>query len=134
MFKSYPMPLLRGHHKDIPLTQRTKFIGRRKSFQGYIYIYKPDHPFASKSKTTPGYIREHRVVWEEANGRLLGPKEVVHHINGIKDDNRPENLIALSNADHRRLHASETQQFLSASAQTTWDDGRMVHRDPSVGR
>jgi len=54
---------------------------------------------------TPGkgkgafYRGEHIVVWEEANGPL--PKGyVVHHLNGVKDDNRLENLLALPRGEH----------------------------------
>ena len=47
---------------------------------------------------------EHRYVYETTRGITL-PKDVhVHHINGIKHDNRPENLIAMTRSAHRQLH------------------------------
>lgn len=45
---------------------------------------------------------EHRRVMEEKLGRPLRKGEVVHHINGVPDDNRPENLeLAASNGEHQ---------------------------------
>lgn len=61
---------------------------------GYIYILKPEHPYAIQNKR---YVFEHRLIIEKQIGRYLHRWEVSHHINGIKDDNRPENLMAFKN-------------------------------------
>jgi len=66
--------------------------GRYVDVHGYVWVLHPDHPNAA----TNGYIREHRLVLEQKLGRLLLPEEIPHHLNGIKDDNRPENLVLYS--------------------------------------
>jgi hypothetical protein len=48
------------------------------------------------------YRAEHHIVWEEAHGQSLPGGWVVHHLNGIKDDNRPENLAAMSRHEHHK--------------------------------
>lgn len=47
---------------------------------------------------------QHRKTMEKVLGRKLLPNEDVHHINGIHDDDRPENLIVMRHRDHMKLH------------------------------
>lgn len=67
--------------------------GRWKNKDGYVFIFSPNHPYASR-----GYVFEHRRVAEIQIGRHLKREERVHHINKIRDDNRPENLMTFINA------------------------------------
>lgn len=77
--------------------------GRIKTIFGYIKIYKPEHPYSQAD----GYVPEHRLIMEESLKRYLTKKEVVHHINGIRDDNRIENLELFPN---NRIHAKRIRK------------------------
>jgi len=68
---------------------------------GRVFIYKPKHPFANQR----GYIRRSHLVMEKILNRYLRPEEVVHHINDIKNDDRPENLqLFANNGEHSKFH------------------------------
>lgn len=74
--------------------------GRHYQSDGYVMIWKPDHPRAYDGR----YMLEHIVVAEKMLGRLLEPNETVHHKNHVRDDNRPENLEVMTRSEHNRQH------------------------------
>lgn len=53
------------------------------------------------------YRLEHTVVWEKAYGKPLLKGWVIHHLNGIKDDNRIVNLFAMTRGGHSQLEVAE---------------------------
>lgn len=63
--------------------------GRLVDRWGYVHIHCPKHPRAYRGRP---YIKEHRLVMEKHLGRYLYKHENIHHKNGIRDDNRLENL------------------------------------------
>lgn len=73
---------------------------KKKRNDGYIYIYFPDHPRSTKD----GYMMEHILVMEAIQGRHLRQDECVHHINGVKDDNRKNNLKLMTKSEHISFH------------------------------
>lgn len=81
--------------------------GGRIIEHGYVSIWKPNHPNANKK----GYVRENRLVMASHLGRPLEEHEDVHHINGIKDDNRIENLELLSRSEHIKFHWTENKDL-----------------------
>jgi len=81
--------------------------GRLKKTNGYIIVQQPNHPYCDMD----GYVLEHRLIMERHLGRPLLPTEVVHHINGIVDDNRIENLMLFSNqGEHAKTHYKKDEK------------------------
>lgn len=75
---------------------------------GYVRVFEPSHPKAMNG----GWAFEHRLIVEKQLGRQLAPDEHVHHVNGKKDDNRPENLVVLGHSEHSTLTGNERQKEL----------------------
>lgn len=71
--------------------------GRPLSSGGYPLVQCWEHP---KARRQDGYVFEHMLVWERTHNQTLPDGYVIHHLNGIKIDNRPRNLIALPKGKH----------------------------------
>ncbi len=92
----------RGKDKK-PRTKRKGAYKGKTIINGYTYIYSPNHPF----KTNHNYVAEHRLIAESMIGRYLKPCEDVHHIDGVKKNNIPENLKIILHSEHAVISASE---------------------------
>jgi DNA-binding XRE family transcriptional regulator len=70
----------------------------KENRDGYVFLYKPDYYKHHRDK----YVLEHQYIWETFNNQKLPENYVVHHLNGIRDDNRPENLVAVPKPQHEK--------------------------------
>jgi predicted DNA-binding protein YlxM (UPF0122 family) len=110
---------VQGHLVNYGIERRSKntgtgpnanhWQGGRPIFQGYQYVYAPDHPRATKTRP---YVQEHRLVMEEQIGRHLESHEVVHHKDGNKLNNDASNLVIKSRAKHLSDHFKASHEVL----------------------
>ena len=100
--------------------------GVRKTKKGYRLVLCPGHHRADKK----GYVMEHIFVWEKECGIPLPDNCCVHHLNGIKDDNRIENLCVMLQKAHTVHHhqgakrKESTKALISAKAKERYADKR----------
>lgn len=78
--------------------------GQAKTGAGYTLKRAEGHPRAKKKGA---YVPEHILVLEKEIGRVLMPGEVGHHKNGIRWDNRAENLQIMERGEHSSHHRKE---------------------------
>lgn len=87
--------------KTHPRWKGGKYIDNK----GYVYIFAPDHP---RARSNGGkYIQEHRLVMEKHLKRRLKDNELVHHINGVKSDNKVKNLRLVTRHNHPTIHGEQ---------------------------
>lgn len=89
--------------------------GRRLNANGYIIIYKPDHPRAIRN-----FVLEHIVIWEESHAHPLPQGWIIHHLNGVKADNRRENLIATPSRHHADFIRALQQRIKELEEAKLW--------------
>ena len=111
--KCPPTAFKRGHlkprnaHKFLRGSKNPNWKNGMKMVKGYWYTTDKGHPFATKQ----GYVKRSRAVMEKEIGRFLELEEVVHHKNGIKDDDRIDNLMLFDNqSDHIKFHCEDYAQ------------------------
>lgn len=104
------------HRLDMVGANHRGWKGRRLTMHGYVKVHVwADDPYfrmtqAYNRNSHGGECMEHRLVMAQHMGRCLEPWEVVHHINGIKSDNRIENLQLLgSDLEHQPSVITEGQ-------------------------
>ena len=118
----------RGYRLRSPELQPGYKGGRWDAGNGYIRVPDPERPSR--------WLYEHRVVAAEKIGRALTREEHVHHINGNKHDNRPENLEVWPNKAHKAVHQRRLQGRLEmvSSAACLCGCGQLVPEFDKRGR
>lgn len=102
----FDIPRRRACGQSGPKSGRWKGGSYRYPANGYVYSYAPGHPRMNR-----GRVAEHILVAEKMLGRYLHKGESVHHINGIKDDNRPENLRVFEDESRHQQFEDKHNRF-----------------------
>jgi hypothetical protein len=89
------IPISNTEIKDTIISQQTKTEMEKELVE---YVLNPD------VDDSPSRI--HRQIWQENHpNEILTPDDVIHHINGLHFDNRPENLEKITPKEHSQTHA-----------------------------
>jgi len=85
---------------------------RYKDSEGYIKIrIYPENPYFIMADRK-GHVYEHRLFVAQYIKRPLDEKEVVHHINGRRDDNGIRNLHLFENVNEHQNHHRELKKII----------------------
>jgi predicted nucleic acid-binding Zn ribbon protein len=77
---------------------------KNRNANGYVLVYKPEHPKAMRGGNWDGYIYEHILIAEEVIDRSLKEGEVVHHLDKNRSNNSPDNILVMHGPMHNKLH------------------------------
>lgn len=100
--------------------------GIKKTAKGYRMVLRPGHHRADRN----GYVMEHILVFEQATGIIVPDNCCIHHLNGVKSDNRIENLCMMTRNAHTVFHhtgqkrSEQTKRLLSDKARERFSDER----------
>jgi hypothetical protein len=120
--------------RTIPPEQRTKISKSMKQARNEKQCADSEmHSRYRKVRVNGKEMPLHRHVMEQTLGRPLQPFEYVHHINGNRYDNRPENLQLVTPKEHSAYHpmkfSLETRAKLSATSKGRKFPGRVLSQE-----
>jgi len=91
--------------KDIALTKEELLKMNRDKF-GHFIVTNGNQQYKRKQRNGR-HTSEHVLIWEAHHKKRVPKGCVIHHINENKKDNRIENLKAMTNSEHTKMHFAE---------------------------
>lgn len=102
-------------YKGINLGKPAHNKGKRNTPKcvGNVYHHSDGYPMVWVGKTNSeyGYMPVHRLIASDMLGRLVQPTEKVHHINGVRTDCRPKNLLVCNSMGHHRAVHNQLEEI-----------------------
>lgn len=114
---------------DTAMEKNGNWTGGKVIRNGYRFIKSPNHPQTSAS----GYMREHRLVMEKKLKRYLTANEHIHHKDGDKQNNNPDNLELFTNSEHKRYEQT-LQLFIKKIMFSTEEKYIVSYRNDLLSR
>lgn len=118
------------HRDNISSALKKAWSTKRKRMDiGATYVGHDGYVLVKTVEGSGPWVPQHILVFEQATGIAVKPGEVIHHINGVRDDNTPENLHLFKNkSEHNKAHRSFARLLKSLI-----EDGT-VRFNPETGR